>query len=167
MSKNNHPEKGRYYIAYGSNLNLEQMARRCPTAETVKAVYLHNYRLMFRGGGAAVATIEKHKGSKVPVLIWRLQPSDEHSLDIYEGYPHLYRKETLRITVDGRRVQAMVYIMNEAPHPYGTPSRSYFETIRHGYEESGFDDRILRRAVLDSVWEAHLAGRYEGGGSHD
>lgn len=167
MSKNNHPEKDRYYIAYGSNLNLGQMARRCPTAETVKAVYLHNYRLMFRGGGAAVATIEKHKGSKAPVLIWRLQPSDEHSLDIYEVYPHLYRKETLRITVDGRRVQAMVYIMNEASHPYGTPSRSYFDTIRQGYGEAGFDDRILRRAVLDSVWEAHLASKYEGGGSHD
>ena len=164
MSKNNNPEKDRYYIAYGSNLNLEQMARRCPTAEVVKAAFLHNFRLMFRGKNTAVATIEKHKGSKVPVLIWRLQPSDEQALDIYEGYPHLYRKETLRITVNGRRVQAMVYIMNESHHPYDTPSRSYFETIRQGYKEAGFDDRILRRAVLDSVWEAHLASKYEGGG---
>ena len=35
MSKNNNPEKDRYYIAYGSNLNREQMGKRCPTAETV------------------------------------------------------------------------------------------------------------------------------------
>lgn len=167
MSKNNNPEKDRYYIAYGSNLNLEQMARRCPTAEVIKATFLHNFRLMFRGKNTAVATIEKHKGSKVPILIWRLQPGDEQALDIYEGYPHLYRKEMLRITVNGRRVPAMVYIMNEFHHPYDTPSRSYFETIRQGYEEAGFDDRILRRAVLDSVWEAHLAGKYEGGGSYD
>ena len=58
MSKNNNPTKDRFYIAYGSNLNLGQMARRCPTAEAVKATYLHNYRLMFRGKGTAVATIE-------------------------------------------------------------------------------------------------------------
>lgn len=164
MNKNSNPANGgSLYVAYGSNLNLGQMARRCPTARAVKATYLHNYRLMFRGKGAAVATIEKHKGGKVPVLIWRLQPNDEHNLDIYEGYPHLYRKETLKVTVDGKRVRAMVYIMNEALHPYDTPSRTYFETIRQGYGDSGFDAGILRQAVLDSVWEAYLAEKYEGG----
>ena len=163
MSKNNNPTKDRFYIAYGSNLNLGQMARRCPTAEAVKATYLHNYRLMFRGKGTAVATIEKHKGGKVPILIWRLQPSDEHSLDLYDGFPHLYRKETLKVTVNGRRTHAMAYIMNETPHPYGTPSRSYFDTIRQGYEDSGFGINILRQAVLDSVWEAYLSKKYEGG----
>lgn len=163
MSKSNNPTKNRFYIAYGSNLNLEQMARRCPTAEVVKATYLQNYRLMFRGKGTAVATIERRHGGKVPILIWRLQPSDEHNLDIYEGFPHLYRKETLKLTVDGKRVQAMVYIMNEASHPYDTPSRSYFDTIRQGYEDSGFDTKVLRQAVLDSVWEAYLSKKYEGG----
>lgn len=156
--------KERLYIAYGSNLNLEQMARRCPTAEIVRTAYLHNFRLMFRGRGTAVATVEKHKGGKVPVLIWQLQPSDERALDVYEGYPHLYRKEMLRITVNGRRTNAMVYIMNEALHPYDMPSRSYFETIRQGYEASGFDTGILRHAVLDSAWEGRLAHKYQGGG---
>lgn len=165
---NNNPTKDRFYIAYGSNLNLEQMARRCPTARVVKASFLHNYRLMFRGKSTAAATVEKHRGNKVPVLIWQLQPGDECSLDVYEGYPHLYRKETLRVTVNGKRVQAMVYIMNESLHPYGTPSTSYFETIRQGYEDSGFDTSILRHAVLDSVWEAYLAEKYSRGGeTHD
>lgn len=167
MSKNNNPAKDRFYIAYGSNLNLEQMAKRCPTAEVVKATFLHNFRLMFRGKRTAVATIEKHQGSKVPVLVWQLQPSDEHNLDIYEGFPHLYRKEMIKLTVDGKRVRAMVYIMNEASHPYDTPSRSYFDTIRQGYEDSGFDTNILRQAVLDSVWERHLADKYEGGDPYD
>lgn len=162
MSKYNHPEKSRFYIAYGSNLNLEQMARRCPTAKVVKATHLHNFRLMFRGKNTAVATIERHRGSKVPILIWQLQANDEHNLDIYEGYPHLYRKEILRITLDGRRIQAMVYIMNEDSHPYDTPSGSYLETIRQGYETAGFDAEILRQAVLDSVWEAYLSKKYEG-----
>ena len=167
MSKSNHPEKDRFYIAYGSNLNLGQMARRCPTAEIVQTAYLRNYRLMFRGKGAAVATVEKHKGSKVPVLIWQLQPSDERALDAYEGYPHLYRKEMLRMAINGRRANAMVYIMNEALHPYDTPSRSYFDTIRQGYEDSGFDTGILRHAVLDSVCEGRLADKSGGGDEED
>ncbi len=167
MSKSNNAAKDRFYIAYGSNLNLGQMAKRCPTAEVVKATYLQNHRLMFRGKGTAVATIEKRRGSKVPILIWRLQPNDEHNLDIYEGFPHLYRKETLKMTVDGKRIRAMAYIMNEALHPYDTPSRSYFDTILQGYEDAGFDAKILRHAVLDSVWEAYLAEKYEGGETYD
>lgn len=163
MSKSNKPTKNRFYIAYGSNLNMEQMARRCPTAKAVKATYLHNYRLMFRGKGTAVATIEKHKGCKVPILIWKIQPSDEYNLDIYEGYPHLYRKETLKVTVEGKRVRVMVYIMNESLYSYDVPSRSYFDTIRQGYKDSGFDAKILRQAVLDSVWEGYLAKKYEEG----
>lgn len=168
MSKKNNPTKDRFYIAYGSNLNIEQMAGRCPTAEIVGATFLRNWRLMFRGKNTAVATVEKHEGSRVPVLIWRLQSGDERSLDMYEGYPHLYRKELLRIAVNGKRMNAMIYIMNEARHPYDTPSRSYFETIRQGYESSGFDTRVLRQAVLDSVWETYLSEKYQGGGdTHD
>ena len=61
----------------------------------------------------------------------------------------------------------MAYIMNEALHPYDTPSRSYFDTILQGYEDAGFDAKILRHAVLDSVWEAYLAEKYEGGETYD
>ncbi len=155
--------KERFYIAYGSNLNLEQMESRCPTAEVVGTTLLHNWRLMFKGGSTAVATIEPSMGSKVPILVWSLQEKDEAELDVYEGYPHLYRKETLRIAVNKRRVHAMVYIMNGERYPYGTPSAGYFATIREGYESAGFDTDILRQAVLESVWKAHYESRYERG----
>ena len=49
--------KQRLYIAYGSNLNLEQMAFRCPTAKVVGKSELKDYELLFRGGRrGAVAT---------------------------------------------------------------------------------------------------------------
>lgn len=143
--------KERLYIAYGSNLNLEQMKHRCPTAEVVGATTLHNWQLKFRGGKhSAVATIERRRGSRVPVLVWRIQPRDEAALDRYEGWPHLYRKETLRITVNGKRVYAMAYIMNEAHHSYGMPSMGYLYTINAGYQMAGFDHNILIEAVNNS-----------------
>lgn len=137
----------RYYIAYGSNLNLRQMKRRCPTANVIGTTTLTNWRLRFRGGSCSVATIERATGYKVPILVWQLQPGDEDSLDYYEGYPHLYRKESLRVTVSGKRISAMVYIMNETGRPYGTPSAGYLATIFEGYEMCGFNPEVLRQAV--------------------
>lgn len=149
---NNHTE--RFYIAYGSNLNLMQMKYRCPTAEVVGKTRLRNWRLMFRGSkDTAVATIERSAGSGVPVLVWKLQPQDERALDRYEGWPYLYRKETLRITLNGRRIYAMVYIMNEEKHLYGKPSSGYFETIAAGYRSAGFDENILHQAANESMKE--------------
>ena len=143
--------KEQLYIAYGSNLNRIQMSIRCPTAKVVGPAVLRGWRLMFRGSdGNAVATIERYSGHTVPVLVWRLQQKDELALDRYEGWPYLYRKQILRITQNGRRFYAMVYIMNEDNHPYGTPSDYYLGMIQRGYEYSGFDKSILQQAAIDS-----------------
>lgn len=94
--------KNRLYIAYGSNLNLPQMAFRCPTAEVVGASEVKGYELLFRGGSrGVVATIEPLEGSSVPVLLWKIRPQDELSLDRYEGYPNFYRKEMLEVEMNG------------------------------------------------------------------
>lgn len=139
-------KEGKLYIAYGSNLNLEQMAHRCPTAQVVGASMLKNWRLMFY----SVATIERHKGGKVPILVWRIQPRDEQALDRYEGWPCLYCKERLRVTVSGRRIYAFVYIMNTEGRRYCTPGRGYLGTIHRGYLDADFDRGILLKAVEDS-----------------
>jgi gamma-glutamylcyclotransferase (GGCT)/AIG2-like uncharacterized protein YtfP len=141
------------YLAYGSNLNLEQMANRCPTAKVVGASKIKGYRLLFRGSHAgAVATIEPFKGESVPVLVWDITPGDEAALDRYEGWPFLYRKETIKVRLNGKTVQAMVYIMNEG-RPLGQPSCYYYSTILDGYKSAGFDVEILRKAVADSFEE--------------
>jgi len=144
------------YIAYGSNLNLKQMARRCPTATVVGATTIKNYRLLFRGGhDSAVATIEPAIGEEVPVLIWELTAADEDALDRYEGWPFLYRKETLKIRLNGKQVKAMVYIMNEGI-PLGTPGCYYYSVILEGYRTAGFNVDILRKAVSDSAEQERL-----------
>lgn len=141
------------YIAYGSNLNLEQMANRCPTAKAVGVSKINNYRLVFRGAHAgAVATIEPYKGGSVPVLLWEITPADEAALNRYEGWPYLYRKETLKVRLGGKQVTAMVYIMNEG-RPFGQPSCFYYSTILEGYKSADFNIDILRKAVNDSAEE--------------
>jgi len=139
--------KDKLYIAYGSNLNLPQMTKRCPTAKVVGASEIKDYALLFRGGkNGAVATVEPCEGASVPVLLWKITPKDEAALDIYEGYPSLYDKETMELTLDGKTVSAMVYVMTPG-HRLGYPSDFYYNTIREGYKTSGFDTAVLEQAV--------------------
>ena len=59
------------YLAYGSNLNLEDMARRCPQAQVAGRARLEGWRLAFRGGGSGFyLTLEACPGSSVPVGVW-------------------------------------------------------------------------------------------------
>ncbi len=88
----------RLYIAYGSNINLEQMAFRCPNSKVVGTRMNPDYELEFRG----VATIVPKKGAAVPVLLWEIDQRDELRLDRYEGFPRMYRKELFEVEVDGK-----------------------------------------------------------------
>ena len=140
--------KEKLYIAYGSNINLEQMAHRCPTAEKVGTAMLSGYELQFKG----VATIAKNKETQTPVLAWRLKPQDEKSLDIYEGYPNFYRKETIELEIDGENQEAMVYIMN-GDGPLQIPSDGYYTSILRGYEANDMDTEYLNTALEQAIEE--------------
>lgn len=132
------------YAAYGSNLNLEQMARRCPTAKVVGQGVLKDYQLTFRN----VATIEPIEKAVTPIAIWELEHSDELALDRYEGYPSLYRKETVLAEMNGEPIKVMVYIMN-----MGSPSmppKHYFDVIEQGYADVGLDVDYLTGALADT-----------------
>ena len=90
------------YFAYGSNINLEQMAHRCPDAQIVGPVTLENYELRFRGSG--FATVTPKNGSVVHGLLWKLTPESERALDRYEGYPRHYTKEQVSVRTADRDV---------------------------------------------------------------
>ncbi len=134
----------RYYIAYGSNLSESQMALRCPTAKIVGTSILKDWRLLFDGP----ATIERYEGYQVPILIWDIQPEDEKSLDRYEGYPRYYRKEMLKVEVNDKEIDAMVYVMNTDKE--SSPSKYYYDVLERGYERFGFNKKILEKALEES-----------------
>lgn len=96
------------YIAYGSNMNIAQMAQRCLTAKPVANSWL-------------------------------------------EGYPRLYRKETVWIKLGKKKYPAMIYIMNGDSYSYGLPSKTYFDTICDGYLSAGFDPKLLHQAVAENM----------------
>ena len=136
------------YIAYGSNLNKEQMAYRCPTAKPIGKGLLHGYRLVFQGQPyGAHANIIPEDGQMVPIVVWEIGPRDEAMLDRYEGVAGgYYTKEYMEITVGGETKEALVYIMT--PHDYGIPGDQYLEIIAKGYEDFDLPIRTLNEAVV-------------------
>ena len=110
-----------FYLAYGGNLSVRQMLERCPDAIYVGTAELKGWRLMFKGSqSGSYLTIEKKRGRKVPVLVWKVSKRDEKKLDVYEGFPRLYQKEEMEVELhnlaDGApigTVKAFIYIMDE------------------------------------------------------
>jgi gamma-glutamylcyclotransferase (GGCT)/AIG2-like uncharacterized protein YtfP len=136
------------YAAYGSNLNMEQMAYRCPGAKVVGTAMIPNYRLMFKGSKTgSYLTIERERGCKVPVGIWEVSGDDIKALDRYEGFPTFYYKKSFILPCsDGKRHRVMAYIMHE-DRPIGIPSSWYVDGCFDGYDAFGFDHSYLCDAL--------------------
>ena len=123
----------KYYLAYGSNLNIRQMALRCPTAKPVGTAVIEDYELLFKGSKTgSYLTIEPKAGAEVPVAVWSVELADEERLDVYEGFPAFYYKTE-----------------------FDLPSGSYVRTCLEGYSNFGFDESILLAALNNSRRAVH------------
>ncbi len=142
----------KYYLAYGSNLNVHQMKYRCPDATPIGTAFIKGYGLLFKGSKTgSYLTIEKAENSAVPVAVWEVSEADEQRLDAYEGCPTFYYKTEMKLPVEllkngkTKTLTAFVYIMHE-DRLLGIPSSSYVRTCVQGYRDFGFDLKHLRLA---------------------
>ena len=67
----------KYYIAYGSNLNVKQMKFRCP-AKVVGTSVIKDYQLLTKAARPYL-TIER-KGWHGTVAVWEVTADDEKGL---------------------------------------------------------------------------------------
>lgn len=129
-------EEFKIYTAYGSNMNLEQMKKRCPNAEVIGTGELLGYKLTFRGKGEGFANVEVCDYGSVPIVLWAITKACEEALDRYEEYPTFYKKEMVSITTVAGEQTAMLYVMvKEYEDMPAIPSEHYFEILRQGYQD--------------------------------
>lgn len=138
-------------FAYGSNLVLEQMTRRCPSAKVLSTAQLRDVRLDFAGYSSsrrgAVATLSVRKGAAVDGVLYRLTESDLLALDKHEGAPSFYvRAQTVAVTEARQLVPTHVYVLAAAERSYW-PSAHYLSLVREGYGQWGFSKGPIRRAL--------------------
>ena len=142
----------KYYLAYGSNLNIESMRMRCPSAVPVGTTNIKNYKLEFRGTpGNAYLTLTASIDDVVPLGVWEIDKNDEKCLDRYEGYPSLYRKvraKDVRVktfTNGTIIVDAFLYIMNKN-YPINAPRIFYANTCISGFNDFSLPQEALEKA---------------------
>ena len=134
------------YIAYGSNMNLSQMAFRCPNSKIVCNGKLYGYKLVFNIHADVIKT--DNEDDFVPVVAWNINSKDWNRLDMYEGYPHYYVKEVVDVVLDnGNTEEAIVYVMADDKKGVCPPMRGYFDCIEDGYIANGIDVEYLYDAL--------------------
>lgn len=98
-----------YYFAYGSNMDWQQMQRRCPSAKFVCIARLAGYRFAIarhsRLRNCGTANIFAELGSEVCGVVYEVSDQD---LTILDGFEDGYRRES-----------AFVYDLNDGNRPLG------------------------------------------------
>ncbi len=138
------------YAAYGSNMNLGQMAYRCPNSRVLGNGMIKNYKLKF----SFHADIVPSEGDEVPVVLWEVPDIDFAILDLYEGVKGgYYKRVNLPVkTAQNKEKTAIVYVMC-GEHEFQMPTENYYQTIKCGYEDNKISRRYLYNAIIECAKE--------------
>jgi gamma-glutamylcyclotransferase (GGCT)/AIG2-like uncharacterized protein YtfP len=124
-----------YYFAYGSNMNWQQMQRRCPSARFVCVARLANYQFGItrhsRLRDCGTANVFLADGNEVWGTVYEVS---EAELAILDGFEDGYRREILSVCAfeNGKQpLNALVYIA-EIENDVPLPSAEYKRLILNG-----------------------------------
>ena len=96
------------YFAYGSNMDVNAMARRCPGSEALGLARLERHRLQAMREGWLTAV--RDSPSAVHGVLWNLALADVAALDRYEGVGQgLYGKRIQPVVAQRAPRQVIVY----------------------------------------------------------
>jgi gamma-glutamylcyclotransferase (GGCT)/AIG2-like uncharacterized protein YtfP len=128
------------YAAYGSNMDAEQMARRCPHSPQRGTGWLEGWRLTFGGEDigweGALATVAEDPAERVFVVLYDVSEPDAGNLDSWDGATlGYYSKIKVRVqTLDGDAL-AWLYVLNA--YEGGLPSARYLGILADAAEKAG------------------------------
>ena len=144
------------YFAYGSNLHVEQMMRRCPSAKKVGRASLPGWALVFRGP----ADITRSPMAMTHGAVWSITLRDIEALDRYEGHPFMYRRINVDVRVNGKDdARVFTYTMTrQRSREQMLPSGSYFRTVAQGYKAWGLNRKALWAAAHQAAEELVARG---------
>jgi len=98
----------KFYFAYGSNMDIEQMKERKIEFESYKKGVLDGYRLKFnkissRSSIEGYANIVKDQKSSVEGICYKINNKDLSKLDKCEGVPNHYERKKIKIKIENKK----------------------------------------------------------------
>ncbi len=137
----------KYFIAYGTNIKTDELAKSFPEAKIISYGYVKNYALEFVGfNGHAIAIAVKKRGEKLPVAIWDFPKEMRYTLSNFESFPYLYERKTVVAHVGKMRLRGEIYVTKQKLN-YGKPSKDYLNKLKEAYAEAGFDPQLIEIAL--------------------
>jgi cation transport regulator ChaC len=152
-----------HYFAYGSNLDPEQMQRRCPGHLVVGRALLRDHRLIFplysNNWGGGVASIQHHHGAITWGMVYDVTAEHLRTLDGFRGVGdqhNLYDRVSVTVELerpdDGsipRRVRCETYIAHPSnPSP---PARRYLDAILKGARHYRLPEEYIAALAVTPV----------------
>ena len=137
------PEYANLYFAYGSNMDMQQMKTRCPSAKFVGLSNIKNFDYYIDDRG--VASLRPKVGATAYGILWDIRdPDDWQKLDYYEGVRHdYYRRHYIQDEDLAGDQRCAVYIST---------------TGTDGKPRLGYQEKIVN-AVYDL--KTHLVNKYD------
>ncbi len=147
-----------HYFAYGSNLDPEQMAERCPSAAFLHRALLPDFELAFTRWSTrrrcGVADVVPSPGGRVWGVVYAMSEADGRLLDRFEGYvpgraENWYAPVARTVAIDGDRTRPLDVTT------YEVVARS---SLRYA-PDADYLGHLLRGAArwgLPEAYQAHL-----------
>jgi hypothetical protein len=143
------------HFAYGSNMSVPLMRRRCPDARLEGRAVLPGHRFVIMRNG--YASIVAAPGGCVHGLLWRLTPRAIAALNAYENIDGgLYRVVTLLVAAPRGRRAARVYV--GCGRFGGRPRPGYLDIVTRAARDAGFPPHYVRRLRRWGVGPSSRAG---------
>src|SRR5947209_5466781 len=105
-----------HYFAYGSNMLLERLRERCPSANVRGVASVANWTVTLSKRsrhGCGVATLEHAPGRRVHGVVFDLEDREQSKLDKAEGLGYGYERDetfSVQLAGSGDTVEAFTYI---------------------------------------------------------
>ena len=138
------------YFAYGSNLSISQMDKRCPHNIPLDIGRLNGYRWIISNRG--YANVIESENDYVLGRIYKINNTDEASLDKDEGVKLVnsgYDRTTLPIVVDGVSYDCLVYV--DPIKEEGPPKDEYVNRINLGLADSEFPTEYVEKYIRPKI----------------
>lgn len=146
----------RHLFAFGLDMNIENMRRRCPDAQFRGIANLPGKRICLTGNhpysGGAVLSYADDLYSSVPGVLYEVHEAMLRKLDMCEGVPLRARRLTETVVLQqGYWVKAVVYVphLTEWVAPMG---RHYRQAIELEYQRFGFNREDLVGALVEAEY---------------
>jgi gamma-glutamylcyclotransferase (GGCT)/AIG2-like uncharacterized protein YtfP len=113
------------YFAYGANMDVAAMAKRCPKSVVIGPARLPRHRWIISADG--YANVTRDPRTEVHGMLWTLALSDVPTLDRFEDVPKLYSKVLQPVITPTGIRRALVYVGRS--HEVGRPRPGYLNDV--------------------------------------